>query len=109
MVSLKLDNRNNLMFNSNFLTVSENEAVAQDIKNLLLLFKTENPFNLEEGINYYDLANENNRALIEDTIIERILQDGRIKSVKTIVVNFNNMNMNITTQLQLKNGSIINV
>lgn len=36
--------------------VAGEQAIKLDIKNLLLMFKTEYPFNLTEGIPWYDKA-----------------------------------------------------
>lgn len=109
MVSLKLDTNNNLIFSNNFATVSGVEAVAQDIKNLLMLFITEYPFDTTIGLDYYELASQNNQTLIKNAIIERVMQDDRILSVQAIEVNFSNMNMNITLQAILKTGEVVNV
>lgn len=109
MTSFKLDNSNNIVFNSNFVLVSDTEAIAQDAKNRLLMFETEYPFNLDEGIPYYELAKQNNKAVIENAIIERLLEDTRIKSVSTVSVNFINKKMEIQTNCTLANGDTIDV
>lgn len=109
MTSFKLDNGNNIVFNSNIVLVSENEAVAQDAKNRLLMFQTEYPFDLEQGIPYYELAKQNNKAVIENAIIERLLEDTRIKSVNTVRVNFVNKKMEIQSNCTLSNGDTIDV
>ena len=44
--------------------VAGEQAIKLDIKNLLLMFKTEYPFNLTEGIPWYDNALKNNKATL---------------------------------------------
>lgn len=109
MTSFKLDLNNNLVTTANILTVSNNEAIAQDVKNRLLMFIGEYPFNNTIGLDYYDLASQNNKNIIENAIIKRTLEDTRIKSVSLINVNFNSKNMNINMELTLKNGEVVNV
>lgn len=109
MVSLQLDSNNNLVFTNNLLTVIDEKSVIQDIKNLLLMFITENPFDTVIGLDYYSLASQNNKTRIQNAIIERTMEDDRIQSVKNISVDFSNMGMDIKLSVQLKNGVIVNV
>ena len=109
MTSFRLDSNNNIIFDNNNFLVSGNDAVVQDVKNILLMFKTENPFDLNEGIDYYALAGQNNKNAIENAIIERILEDSRIKSVNLIDVYFINKEMQVQLELLLQNGDTINV
>lgn len=108
MTTLQLDNNNNLVFQSNFLTLSGKEAIRQDIKNLLLMFKGEYPFNIEMGINYYDLLTWNNKDYIKNQIKERILTDKRIKAIYNLQVGFNQKSLNVNMDLETTEG-VINV
>jgi len=109
MTSFKLDANNNIDYQNNIFTIDGVEAVAQDIKTRLMMFRTEYPFDATIGLDYYDLASQNNRTVIENAIISRVLEDKRIKSVKTISVNFQNKNMNIRLECVLKTGEVISV
>lgn len=108
MTTLQLDNNNNLVFQSNFLTLSGKEAIRQDIKNLLLMFKGEYPFNVEMGINYYDLLTWNNKDYIKNQIKERILTDKRIKAIYNLQIGFNQKSLNVNMDLETTEG-VINV
>lgn len=108
MTTLQLDNNNNLIFQSNFLTLSGKEAIRQDIKNLLLMFKGEYPFNIEMGINYYDLLTWNNKDYIKNQIKERVLTDKRIKAIYNLQVGFNQKSLNVNMDLETTEG-VINV
>lgn len=108
MTTLQLDNNNNLVFQSNFLTLSGKEAIRQDIKNLLLMFKGEYPFNIEMGINYYDLLTWNNKDYIKNQIKERVLTDKRIKAIYNLQVGFNQKSLNVNMDLETTEG-VINV
>lgn len=108
MTTLQLDNNNNLVFQSNFLTLSGKEAIRQDIKNLLLMFKGEYPFNVEVGINYYDLLTWNNKDYIKNQIKERVLTDKRIKAIYNLQIGFNQKSLNVNMDLETTEG-VINV
>lgn len=108
MTTLQLDNNNNLVFQSNFLTLSGKEAIRQDIKNLLLMFKGEYPFNVEMGINYYDLLTWNNKDYIKNQIKERVLTDKRIKAIYNLQIGFNQKSLNVNMDLETTEG-VINV
>lgn len=109
MQSFKLDEFNNLIMFGNISTVSNDNAVKQDIKTLLKMFNTEYPFDTREGIPYYFLASRNNKQVIKSNIIERVMQDTRVKSVQKIDVNFIAGNMQVSLDVILKNGVTINV
>lgn len=108
MVSLKLDSNNNLLYKNNFLTIDNQDAIIQDIKTLLLMFKSEYPFNLDEGLDWYNLASYNNVNAIKTAIKERILSDSRIKAINSLEVSFKNGKMGLSAELVTKWG-IINV
>lgn len=109
MQSFKLDEFNNLIMFGNISTISDENAVKQDVKTLLRMFNTEYPFDTREGIPYYFLASRNNTQVIKSNVIERVMKDTRVKSVKRIDVNFIGGNMQISLDLILKSGVIINV
>lgn len=108
MTSLKLDKDNNIVFQNNFLTISNQDAIIQDVRNLLLMFQGEYPFDLTMGIPWYQLATYNNSNIIKNIVKERILEDNRIKSVKHLNVFFENGKMQISAELITDLG-IINV
>ncbi|WP_291952709.1 hypothetical protein [Campylobacter sp.] len=108
MTTLQLDSKNNLMFNYNFLLLNKEKAIIQDIKNLLLMFKKEYPFNLEMGINWYEVASFNNKSFLTNVISERILEDVRIKAINEIAVDFEGGKLNIRLVLDTSEG-VLNV
>lgn len=108
MQTLKLDKNNNLMFGNSFDTLSGAEAIKQDIKTLLLMWLTEYPFNINEGLNWYQLSTYNNKNDIIIAVKDRILQDKRILNVNSIEVYFNNNILSIEAELETTEG-IVNV
>ncbi|WP_299546118.1 hypothetical protein [uncultured Helicobacter sp.] len=84
MDTFYLDNNNNLIVTNDFVLKSGLEAIKQDAKTLLLMFQTENPLFLPEGIEWYNLANENNLSLMQNRVRQRLLEDDRIRNVKNI-------------------------
>lgn len=109
MTTFKLDSSNNLQFESNFETISGGEALIQDIRTLLLMFKGEYPFNNEIGIDYYALMGANDRNELINTIFERIKADSRVKSIKNSSVNVNNGKLELTCEILTSWGEVINV
>lgn len=108
MDTFYLDSNNNLIATNDFVTKSGLEAIKQDVKTLLLMFQTENPLNLKEGISWYDLLNQNNLALIQTRITQRILEDDRIKNVRNMILTMEDGKLNISATLYTSEG-IINV
>ena len=108
MKTLKLDKNNNLTFSNNLETIESKDAIKQDIKTLLLMWLTENPFNTSEGLNWYQLSTYNNKNDIIAEVKERILQDKRVLNINSIEVSFNNNLLNIEAELETSEG-IVNV
>lgn len=108
MTTLKIDKNNNLEFSNDFQTIDSKEAIKQDIKTLLLMWLTEYPFNINEGLNWYQLSTYNNKNDIIIAVKDRILQDKRILNVNSIEVYFNNNILSIETELETTEG-IVNV
>ncbi len=109
MQTFKLDEFNNLIGIGSIHTISEETAVKQDIKTLLKMFQTEYPFDNREGIPYYFLARRNNRELTKGQIIARVLTDARVKSIKSITVNFVGGNMQVSLEVILNSGVVVSV
>ena len=109
MTTLQIDDKANLIAVGNFSLLSDVEAVKQDIKTLLKLFKSEYPFDVRMGIDWYNLASQNNRQNIEIAITQRILEDSRVRAIQSINVDFRGGVMNVSLEVRLKDGSCINV
>lgn len=108
MTTLKIDKNNNLEFSNDFQTIDSKEAIKQDIRTLLLMWLTEYPFNINEGLNWYQLSTYNNKNDIIIAVKDRILQDKRILNVNSIEVYFNNNILSIEAELETTEG-IVNV
>lgn len=108
MQTLKLDKNNNLIFGNNFDTLDGAEAIKQDIKTLLLMWITEYPFNINKGLNWYELSTYNNKNDIIQKVKERLLQDKRIFSVISLEVYFKDNQLSIEAELETIEG-VVNV
>lgn len=109
MTTFKLDSKNNLEFESNFETLSGSSALIQDIKTLLLMFKSENPFNTSEGIDYYNLMQRGDLSEIKRVIIERIKSDSRVKTIQNVTISNNKGNLDLSLQILTSWGELVNV
>ena len=108
METFYLDSNNNLVVTTDFLTKSGLEAIKQDVKTLLLMFQTENPLNLKEGLEWYDLLNKNNLVLIQTRITQRLLEDNRIRNVRNMELRMVNGALEISATLYTTEG-VLNV
>lgn len=109
MTSFKLDSANNLQFGSDFTLISGTDALVQDIRTLLLMFKGENPFNTDEGLHYYDLMQKMQNDDLKNAIIERIKSDNRVKSVKNVESACKGKTLDISLQIITTWGEVVNV
>ncbi len=78
MKSFKLDKNNNLVVGSDFLTVTGREALAQDIKTSLSMWKGEYPFNTALGIDYMGFFRSQDKQALLAAISARITVDARV-------------------------------
>lgn len=108
MRSLKLDDNNNLVFKNDFSLIEDKEAIIQDVKTLLLMFKSEYPFDIDVGIDWYGIAAFNDISFIKTQVKSRILEDKRIKSVDSIDISFKNGKLEISADLNTEIG-VVNV
>lgn len=106
MKTLKLDKNNNLVFDYNLRLVDEQDAIKQDIKNLLLMFYTEYPFNILKGINWYEVCSFNDKNSIKNIVSERILQDKRVKSIESIDIEIKQGSLRLDIVLITDKGRI---
>lgn len=109
MTSLKLDLNNNLVFASDFILVSDLEAISQDVKTRVLMFQTEYPFNIDLGLPWYDLCISNNINDLQNAIIDRVLEDDRLSSVENIEFLNENGKFKLKMDIITKSGEVINV
>ena len=79
--SFKLDSNNNIINNSNIITVSDKDALVQDIKTRLYMYKGEYPYNTSKGIDYIEYMRNNDEQGLLAAIQARILEDTRVTNV----------------------------
>lgn len=80
-VSFKLDSNNNIINNGNFIMVSDKDALVQDIKTLLYMYKGEYPYNINKGIDYIAYLQNDDETGLLAAIQARILEDTRVTNV----------------------------
>lgn len=113
MTTLKLDEKNNLVFDTDFILLNDDKALIQDIRTLLSMFQTEYPFNIEMGLNWYNVANKNesDNADLKNAIIQRVKEDERVSAVQNVKIKINEKNKNYIVELDIikKDGSVLSV
>lgn len=80
-ISFKLDSSNNIINNSNFILVSGIDALVQDIKTRLYMYKGEYPFNINQGIDYISYMRNDDETGLLAALQTRILEDERVSNV----------------------------
>ena len=109
MTTFKLDKNNNLCFESEFELLGGADALIQDIRNMLLMFKGEYPFDSSVGLDYYGMMSNQSKENIEQVILDRIRQDERVKSIKNVETTAKNGELNLSMQILTSWGELVNV
>lgn len=109
MTTFKLDKNNNLCFESEFELLNGADALIQDIRNMLLMFKGEYPFDSDTGLDYYGIMSKQSKENIETLILNRIRQDERVKSIKNIETTAKNGELSLSMQILTSWGELVNV
>lgn len=104
MSSLMLDSNNNLVTNNSFLEVSGDTQLLQDCKNLISLWLKENPFNINEGIDYLGFLQDNNLKAIVDKIATLINSDDRVNNCLIELVR-DDVNVKLNVNIVSKEGN----
>lgn len=81
MKSLELDKDNNLVVEGYIGIVDNNDALAQDIRNIVLLQKNEYIYNTNKGVDWLEFLRTNDAQTLLHNIEEQIYSDSRVKSV----------------------------
>lgn len=81
MTSLRLDNNNNLVVNGDVATINNIDALAQDVKSIVMLHKMEYIYNTNKGVDWLKFLQENDTSLLLSEIESQLYEDSRIKSV----------------------------
>lgn len=108
MITFLTDENNNIIASEKIETADSIDAIKLDIKHLLLMFKTEYPFDLSMGLEWYGLGSKNNKPAITHAVSNRILEDKRIRNIQKIEVSFRGREMTINATLNTIAG-VINV
>lgn len=109
MQTFKLDSNNNLIVNNNIVLIDKNEALLQDINTKLRLIKGEYPFNIDYGVDYFHLIQNNNRDLIKEAVIKELQSDSRISQVIIDKVELKNNTLILSIKIITINGDTLNV
>lgn len=105
MISLAIDENNNLVVGRNFGTKNGNECLIQDMKTALSLQQGEYPFNINKGINYLDYLQQNRQQFLLSQIVSTCLNDVRVSKVD-LDVSKNNKSLEIKI-LTTKNEEVV--
>lgn len=105
-ISFKLDSNNNIINNSNIITVSDKDALVQDIKTLLYMYKGEYPYNTNKGIDYIEYMRNNDETGLLAAMQTRILEDTRVTNVTFETAKESN---NLKIVLTITSGETVSV
>lgn len=105
-ISFKLDSNNNIINNSNFIIISDKEALVQDIKTRLYMYKGEYPYNKNQGIDYINYIRSGDEKGLLAALQQRILEDERVTDV-SFETEKNNGNLKII--LKITSGETVSI
>lgn len=90
-------NTNGLVVSDAFQTVSDTNSLIQDVKSMLQMWKGEYPFNINEGIDYVEFFQNQDKVMLLAEIRNRIRTDSRVRMVDLSVNGDKKLVINITT------------
>lgn len=102
MQTLQLDEHNNLVLADGSLTVNEGiNACAQDTKTRVGLCQGENPYNTEEGIDYFNevLGKTGGIEGVREIIRRRIKDNDEIVQINRLSASSTNGILNVTAEI----------
>lgn len=112
MITLALDDNNNLAWGFDLATSGGLDAIVQDTRTRLSMLSGEYPYNIDEGVDYYGILSQNNRNALLRVIKDEILKDNRIHNVEIEFVRAQSgaqIQITATTKDNDTFGEIINV
>lgn len=109
MTTLKLDSNNNLEVGRDFILLSGNEALAQDIKTRLDFWQKENPFDITQGLDYINLLSQNDTNELKEAIIKEVKKDERIYNVVISKFEIIQNRLELALEIETNNGDFLNV
>lgn len=109
MISLKIDENNNLQFADNFILAEGIEALKQDARNKISMWKGEYPYNINEGIDYLEILKTGNKNLFIAELRQALLSDDRILNVDITIGKVHHGKVTIELAITTQKGEMINV
>lgn len=109
MRTLALDEKNNIIATQNWQFLNGIDALRQDIKNKLSMFKNEYPFDTTEGIDYISLLSVNQRDDLQNEILNEILTDSRVKNAKILSSSFDKNKLIFNIEVTTNQNEVFNV
>lgn len=96
--SFRYDYSNNgLVVTDTIQTLSETKSLIQDVKSMLQMWKREYPFNVNEGIDYIEFFQSQDKLQLLAEIRTRIQKDPRVQTVELSVNGNKRLVLNIKT------------
>lgn len=109
MTTLAIDSSNNLLVGNELVTRIDKNALIQDIRTRLGMFRKEYPFDTEQGVDYIGLFSLNDRAELKNAIIAEIKKDERVDSAVINDLKFISGVLTMSIQITTREGELINV
>ena len=102
MQTLQIDANNNLVIaNTSLIVIDGVNACAQDTKTRVGLVRGENPYNTDEGIDYFNdiLGKMGGLDYIREAVRKRILDNEEIIQIQSMETNRENNDLNIVSNI----------
>lgn len=108
-VSFAVDDKGNLQIGSEIGLISGINSLIQDIKTRLRLVMGEFHFDITQGMPYFELLQNNNKASFERAVINEILKDDRVKTAKILTNEFQNGKLNLEVEILTNENQTIRI
>lgn len=107
MRSLAVDDKGNLLIGSDFKLVDNINSLIQDIKTRLRLVEGEYHFDVEAGMPYFELLQNNNKKTFENEVLNEVLKDNRVKTAKITNSDLKNGKLTLNIEVLTNEGNLI--
>ena len=108
-VSFSVDDKGDLKVGSEIELLNGINSLIQDVKTRLRLVEGEFHFKISEGMPYFSLLKNNNKANFERRIITEILKDDRVKTAEIITNEFQKGKLSLEIEITTNENQTIRI
>lgn len=108
-VSFAVDDKGDLQIGTEIVTLDGINSLIQDIKTRLRLVAGEFHFDITEGVPYFELLQNNNKASFNQAVKMEILKDDRVKNAEIITNEFTDGKLSLEIEILTNENQIVRI